>query len=205
MLIPFDLTLQPDNGLMRQPDLTLDVFLHGERERWGRLFYDRPEIGVTAGLWYSRPFTSKPFTFGGFEFVHLIAGALEIVTQTGTFTIQAGDSVMIPAGLQCVFRQTDEVCKVFIRWDAPNGSRDPSWFHSVWQRSVHGDLYTASNSRVLAGGGSHWLSADQCSPLLAIVDSGGADGIAAYIAETTAEIPSTEAVLAWAGLQLNRA
>jgi uncharacterized cupin superfamily protein len=202
MLTWMDLGLQPESGLARQADLSLALFERGERERWGRLYVERPDLGITAGIWHSRPFVSKTFIYSGYEFIHFLSGCLEITTKAGAVTLVAGDSVMIPAGLECRFRQVDVVRKVFIRWDGPISNRDPTWRHSVWRPSTDDCVFVEDSGTFVAGRSEQLAIAKTCSPLLAVL-SGQSDPGArrALVTESTvgdAALPA--GVVAWAGL-----
>lgn len=141
------------------------ALLEPDSEAWqrGLRLVDRSDGAggrVTAGSWQSGVFRTRPFTFGGHEWVWVIEGCIEIAGDHGRWLIRRGEAGVIPAGLCCTWTQLGPVTKVFLRWDGtpPDSPAACSpWLSSAPGRSFG---YTGREGMLLAAPNTaSWVSA----------------------------------------------
>lgn len=82
---------------------------------------------VTAGSWHSGRFATKPFSFGGCEWLHVLSGTIVFDIAGTHHEISAGKSALVPRGLSCRWVQPEPVLKYFLRWDDA-GEGQPTQF-----------------------------------------------------------------------------
>jgi uncharacterized cupin superfamily protein len=141
------------------------ALLEPDSEAWqrGLRLVDRSDGAggrVTAGSWQSGVFRTRPFTFGGHEWMWVIEGCIEVAADHGRWLIRQGEAGLIPAGLCCTWTQLGPVTKVFLRWDGtlPDSPVfSAPWLSSAPERSFgyagrEGILLAAANT-------ASWLSA----------------------------------------------
>lgn len=102
-------------------DLPAEVIASGDIWQRGLLWSNHAVPGLTAGLWESGVFETRPFTFGGDEFFFVAEGEVRLL-QHGRpeVVIGPGEAVLVPRGSEIVWQQTSKVRKLFMRFDAPD-------------------------------------------------------------------------------------
>ncbi len=84
----------------------------------GELFYEDEASGVSVGIWESTPFTGVMAPYPVHEFMIVLEGAVTIITKAGDRTvIEAGQSFLLPKGLECRWHQDVPVKKYFMIFD----------------------------------------------------------------------------------------
>ncbi|TKT74459.1 cupin domain-containing protein [Aquamicrobium sp. LC103] len=126
------LTIPLDDLPLRE-ELPADLVEDGG-ELWqrGARLVDRSVPGhgrITAGSWLSGRFETKPFVFGGCEWLFVLSGRIVFIIEGQQYEIRRGMSALIPRGLSCRWVQPEPVLKYFLRWDH-DGDDQPQRFWS---------------------------------------------------------------------------
>ena len=100
------------------PDLPASVIATGEIWQRGRYWIHRPEARLTAGIWESGVFRTRPFRFGGDEFFTILEGEIRFEMEgRDPIVVGAGQSALVPLGADIVWEQRVPVRKLFMRAD----------------------------------------------------------------------------------------
>ncbi len=106
----------------------------GELWQRGMRLVDRSvSVGgrITAGSWLSGRFATKPFVFGGCEWLHVLSGAIVFEIDGYVHKIAAGMSALVPRGLSCRWVQPEPVLKYFLRWDHEGDDQSSRFWSSA--------------------------------------------------------------------------
>lgn len=125
----------PLDDLPLQEELPSELLDEGD-EVWQRgcRLVDRTILGrgrITAGSWLSGRFATKPFVFGGCEWLFVLSGRIVFEIEGQQHEIGRGVSTLIPRGLSCRWRQPEPVLKYFLRWDYEGGDQPRRFWSSV--------------------------------------------------------------------------
>lgn len=94
----------------------------GTPKQHGLMVLDDKATGVSAGIWDCTAFTTKRAPYSVNEFMVLLEGSVAIVDANGKETvIKAGESFIIPKGLDCQWKQTGAVKKFFVIFNDASG------------------------------------------------------------------------------------
>lgn len=121
-------------GLEVWPAMDKKGLVSGDPVQRGMMVLDDAKTGLSAGVWDCTAFTAKPGPYSVNEFMILLEGSVTIVADGGKETvINAGESFIIPKGLNCQWKQTGYVRKFFVIFDDPSGlkAKDPNKLHVI--------------------------------------------------------------------------
>ena len=95
-------------GLARWEDIPADTLTAGTPVQHGHSYLDAKELGLSAGVWDCTPMTTKFAPYPVHEFMLVLEGAVTIVEAGGReTTIRAGESFILPKGLNCAWKQRE--------------------------------------------------------------------------------------------------
>lgn len=110
-------------GLARWEDIPADTLLAGNPVQRGHSYLDVKQFGLSAGVWDCTPMTTKPEPYPVNEFMLVLEGSVTIVEAGGReTTIRAGESFILPKGLDCSWRQTEYMRKFYVIFDDQSGT-----------------------------------------------------------------------------------
>lgn len=108
------------DGLADWGDVPAADLISGAPKQRGRHYFDAPDIGLSAGVWDCRAFEGKMAPYSVDEFMILLEGSVTVTEENGRVThVKAGESLLIPRGLDCAWRQDGHVRKIFVIYDNP--------------------------------------------------------------------------------------
>ena len=116
--------LGPEGKLQRLKDFTASVLETDQPIQRGHLYIDDIDHGFSAGVWDCTPFTTtlRPYPFN--EFMLILEGSVTIVEPGGRETvIHAGETFIIPKGLNCQWKQTGYLRKYYAIFDGVPGQQ----------------------------------------------------------------------------------
>jgi uncharacterized cupin superfamily protein len=92
----------------------------GSPRQRGRYYFDAPDLGLSAGVWDCTAFEGKMGPYSVDEFMILLEGQVTVTEANGRMTrIDAGESFVIPRGLDCAWKQEGYVRKIFAIYENP--------------------------------------------------------------------------------------
>lgn len=92
----------------------------GSPRQRGRYSFNAPDIGLSAGVWDCTAFEGKMGPYSVDEFMILLEGSVTVAEANGRVTrIEAGESFIIPRGLDCAWKQEGYVRKIFVIYENP--------------------------------------------------------------------------------------
>lgn len=92
----------------------------GSPQQRGRLYFEAPEIGLSAGVWDCTAFEGTMAPYSVDEFMILLEGSVTMTEASGRVTrVEAGEAFVIPRGLKCAWRQDGYVRKIFVIYRNP--------------------------------------------------------------------------------------
>lgn len=146
----------PLDDLPRQEELPSQLVEDGG-ELWqrGHRLVDQgfDEFGrITAGSWQSGRFATKPFVFGGCEWLSVLSGRILFETEGRQHEIGEGMAALLPRGTHCRWIQPEPVLKYFLRWDY-EGADQPRRFWS----SAMGERPFAAGTFAATTDSASWL------------------------------------------------
>lgn len=114
---------QAGAALPAWPDIPAAQLESGTPRQSGITYFERPEIGLSAGIWECTAFIGKMEPYPVDEFMLVLEGEVTIAEPGGKqTTIRAGESFVLPRGLKCQWRQTGKMRKFFVIYEAPAGA-----------------------------------------------------------------------------------
>ena len=119
-IVRFDAAGPADSGLGVWDEMSADGLETAPPVQSGHLYYNDEALGLMSGVWHCTPFVGKMGAYGVDEFMHVLEGSVTIETEDGTeTTISAGESFVIPRGLVCKWKQTEDMRKFFVIFNDP--------------------------------------------------------------------------------------
>lgn len=119
-------------GLDDWPAVPAGELASGTPVQHGRYYFNAPKLGLTVGVWRSSAFERRPKVYAADEFGLLLDGSATITETNGHVTnIAAGDAFVIPRGLECAWKQTGHVRKVFAIFASAKAPGKPAAGHVV--------------------------------------------------------------------------
>lgn len=118
-----------DSGLSRWNYVSADSFTTSEQSERGHVYFTDATGTLTSGVWDCTAFTDPQGPYPVNEFMLVLEGSVTIVDASGhEETIRAGESFVIPKGLQCSWKQSEYIRKFFVIFDDPSGveAEDPT-------------------------------------------------------------------------------
>ena len=92
----------------------------GSPRQRGRYYFNAPDIGLSAGVWDCTAFEGRMGPYSVDEFMILLEGSVTVTEASGRVTrVEAGESFVIPRGLDCAWRQDGHVRKIFVIYENP--------------------------------------------------------------------------------------
>ena len=109
-----------DTALPRWPDIPAAGLESGLPVQGGITYFEKPKIGLSAGVWECTAFTGKMEPYPVHEFMLLLEGEVTIAEAGGMMTtVRAGESFIVPRGLTCQWKQPGYVKKYFVIFEEP--------------------------------------------------------------------------------------
>jgi uncharacterized cupin superfamily protein len=94
--------------------------MSGSPRQRGRIYFDAPDLGLSAGVWDCTAFEGRMAPYSVDEFMMLLEGTITVTEANGRVTrIEAGESFIIPRGLDCAWKQEGYVRKIFVIYENP--------------------------------------------------------------------------------------
>ena len=92
----------------------------GSPQQRGRLYFNAPDIGLSAGVWDCTAFEGTMAPYSVDEFMILLEGSVTVTEANGRVTrVEAGEAFVIPRGLDCAWQQDGYVRKIFVIYENP--------------------------------------------------------------------------------------
>jgi uncharacterized cupin superfamily protein len=108
------------DGLEDWGDIPAADLVSGSPKQRGRYYFNAPDIGLSAGVWDCTAFEGKRAPYSVDEFMMLLEGSVTVTEANGRVTrVQAGESFLIPRGLDCAWKQDGYVRKIFVIYENP--------------------------------------------------------------------------------------
>lgn len=109
-----------ESGLQVWPAMDPAGLESGVPVETGHEYFGNEELGLTAGVWHCTPFVSTMEPYPVDEFMQVLEGSVTIETEDGTeTTIRAGECFVIPRGLVCKWKQSEDILKFYVIFDNP--------------------------------------------------------------------------------------
>ena len=120
-IIRFDPEGPADQDLVPIVEITPDMVESGSPSELIHNYYTSPSGLLSAGVWKCTPHALKFGRYPVDEFMLVLDGSVHIVHEDGhEETFRKGDAFVIPKGLPCQWRQSEDVHKVYVILDDPN-------------------------------------------------------------------------------------
>ena len=88
-----------------------------------REYFQTSEGAITSGFWDCTAFETHLAPYSVNEFMILLEGSVFIIDANGTqYDFHAGQSFVIPKGLNCIWKQTGLVRKFYVIFDDPSAA-----------------------------------------------------------------------------------
>lgn len=116
-------------GMPRLEDIPADLLIAGKPVQHGHSYLDVPEIGLSAGVWDCTAMTTRTAPYPVTEFMLVLEGEVTIVEPNGReTTVSAGQSFILPKGLDCSWKQPGYMRKFYVIFDDASGvaAADPA-------------------------------------------------------------------------------
>jgi uncharacterized cupin superfamily protein len=111
----------PGRGLEPVVEITPDMVVEGSASELCHNYYTSPSGVLTAGVWKCTPHTLEFGPNPVDEFMLVLDGSVGIVHADGHEEIfRAGDAFVLPKGLPCQWKQTENIHKVYVTLDDPD-------------------------------------------------------------------------------------
>jgi uncharacterized cupin superfamily protein len=108
------------DGLDDWGDMPAAELVTAVPQQRGRYYFNAPEIGLSAGVWDCTAFESKMAPYPVDELMMLLEGSVTVTEANGRVTrVRAGESFLIPRGLDCAWKQEGYVRKIFVIYENP--------------------------------------------------------------------------------------
>lgn len=108
------------DGLDDWEAMSADELASGSPRQRGRYYFNAPDIGLSAGVWDCTAFEGKMAPYSVDEFMMLLEGSVTVTEASGRVTqVKAGESFIIPRGLNCSWKQNGYVRKIFVIYENP--------------------------------------------------------------------------------------
>jgi uncharacterized cupin superfamily protein len=108
------------DGLDDWGEIPAAELMSGKPKQRGRYCFSAPDMGLSAGVWDCTAFATKMAAYSADEFMILLEGSVTITEAGGHVTrVEAGESFIIPRGLECAWAQEGYVRKIFVIYENP--------------------------------------------------------------------------------------
>jgi uncharacterized cupin superfamily protein len=105
-------------GFSVWPEISPDELVSGKPAQRGHYYLQDKARGLSAGVWDCTAMTSKLAPYPVNEFMIVLEGEVTIIVGSGAeTTIKAGESFIIPKGLNCQWHQSGYIRKFFVIFD----------------------------------------------------------------------------------------
>jgi hypothetical protein len=121
-------------GLEDWGEIPAADLVSGPPQQRGRTYFNAPDIGLSAGVWDCTAFEGAMAPYTVDEFMILLEGSVTVREANGRATrVDAGESFVIPRGLDCAWKQDGYVRKIFVIYENPAAPvpRKPAADHVV--------------------------------------------------------------------------
>lgn len=108
------------DGLDDWGEIPAADLVSGSPKQRGRYCFNAPDIGLSAGVWDCTAFEGRMSPYSVDEFMLLLEGSVTVTEANGRVTrVEAGESFIIPRGLECAWKQDGYVRKIFVIYENP--------------------------------------------------------------------------------------
>ncbi len=125
MTVPSLIAIDPNVTLQPWPDYPASEIATGIRANSGHYFFENKAEGLSVGVWEQGANETHWMDYPVHEFMVILEGAVTIEEKHRETTITAGQSFVIPKGLNCRWKQKDRVRKIFVILNAGAAGVDP--------------------------------------------------------------------------------
>jgi uncharacterized cupin superfamily protein len=117
-VIKYDRNGHPETGLTLWDEIPVEFIQSGDPIQHGHEYFSTAEGRITSGVWDCTAHQLKPGPYEADEFMIVLEGSILIVDNAGnTETFVAGESFIIPKGLNCSWKQTEYTRKFYVIHD----------------------------------------------------------------------------------------
>lgn len=135
-------------GLQRRPPYPREGLETDPPVHSSYLYVDDSQRGIKIGAWECTPHTSKMHAFPVNEFMILLEGSVEIEERNGrSSAFRAGEAFLIPKGLVCRWRQSEDVRKFFAIY---NSEMHPAEEFAGRLRAIRVPVHGSEGERISA-------------------------------------------------------
>jgi uncharacterized cupin superfamily protein len=110
---PAIITFDPNAKTFPLPDFTDADIEDGTRAQRGLTYFHDAGRGLTAGLWEAGASISPWINYQADEFMLCLEGEIIVIEKTRETRVRRGESLVIPKGTRCRYRQETHVRKFF--------------------------------------------------------------------------------------------
>ena len=120
-VILFNREGDPETGLQDWDPIDPETLVSGSPHQRGHTYFTTAADQWTAGVWDCTAYTSQFEPYSVNEFMFLLEGSLDIVSEDGSVqTFRAGDGFIIPKGAMLQWRQPEYIRKFWVIHDDPD-------------------------------------------------------------------------------------
>jgi len=97
-----------------------EAILSGFSDELGDVHFESPDKAVAIGTWQSTPYAEMLSYPEGCEYSVILSGKVAITNPDGSVeTFEAGESYVLPAGIEVRFEVLETMRKVYVLYTAP--------------------------------------------------------------------------------------
>ncbi len=96
------------------PDFTETDIAEGTKTQRGVTYFHDAQCGLTAGLWEAGASISPWINYQASEFMLCLEGEIIVIEETRETRVGPGESLVIPKGTRCRYKQETHVRKFFL-------------------------------------------------------------------------------------------
>ena len=189
-VIKFDINGHPETGLTDWEELAAEIILSGKPHQRGHEYFSTDNGHFTAGVWDCTAHQLVPGPYEVNEFMIVLEGSISLEYDSSKIeTFVAGESFIIPRGLECSWKQTEYTRKYYAIHDDSSSAADIK--DSGQLNTIRVDL-SADLPAVPAGDASLYMSEIPDMRLLSLYsDSAGEYEVGIWDCSPMKRVPAT--------------
>lgn len=121
-VIQFENNGPADTDLVLWDPIPGESLTAGNPVQHGHTYFNDSTGTLTAGVWTCTRFTTKLAPYPVNEFMCVLEGSVTIIDKDGhEETVRAGESFVVPQGMPSIWKQTEDIRKIYVIFDDPSG------------------------------------------------------------------------------------